>query len=239
MNWFPKWLCATALVFCCGCATRQTLWRDAHELRLTTPPVVQTAPNKPLQDAKFQRTMAPSEAQASPSGSGREGESGRRESERGKRESERNVREDTRRADLRAPVPIPPVLPPPASEYPIDLATALRLAEVENPTIAAARAAITEALAAQTAARVTASAIPQCGHQLPPAYRQSATIIGQDSQSDRAVALRRRRSQNTRGRVDRGAGGEHLQHADGGLVRTFGRTPAGHRDVVYGASHGQ
>jgi outer membrane protein TolC len=45
------------------------------------------------------------------------------------------------------------VIPPPASEYPIDLSTALRLAEVENPTIAAARAAIIEALAIQTGAR--------------------------------------------------------------------------------------
>src|SRR5208337_976315 len=59
----------------------------------------------------------------------------------------------TRQADLNVPVPSPPVIPPPLGEYPIDLSTALRLAEAENPTIAAARARIIEALALQTAAR--------------------------------------------------------------------------------------
>ncbi len=57
----------------------------------------------------------------------------------------------TRQGDLRVPVPSPPVVPPPLGEYPIDLSTALRLAEAENPTIAAARARIIEALALQTA----------------------------------------------------------------------------------------
>lgn len=50
-------------------------------------------------------------------------------------------------------MPSPPLIPPPAAEYPIDLSTALRLAEAENPTIAAARARITESLALQTQAR--------------------------------------------------------------------------------------
>ncbi len=59
----------------------------------------------------------------------------------------------TREADLNVPVPSPPVIPPPVGEYPIDLSTALRLAEAENPTIAVARARIIEALALQTAAR--------------------------------------------------------------------------------------
>lgn len=45
------------------------------------------------------------------------------------------------------------VVPLPAAEYPIDLSTALRLAEVENPEIAEARAAILEALAVQQGAR--------------------------------------------------------------------------------------
>jgi outer membrane protein TolC len=61
--------------------------------------------------------------------------------------------EDTRQKDLNAPVPSPTMIPPSASEYPIDLSTALQLAEAENPTIAAARARIMEALAQQTAAR--------------------------------------------------------------------------------------
>ena len=50
-------------------------------------------------------------------------------------------------------VPCPDVIPPPAGTYPIDLATALRLADVSNPTIAAARTMILEALALQLSAR--------------------------------------------------------------------------------------
>ena len=46
-----------------------------------------------------------------------------------------------------------PVIPPPVQEYPIDLTTALRLAEVENPMIAEARQRIGEALAVQQGAR--------------------------------------------------------------------------------------
>ncbi len=50
-------------------------------------------------------------------------------------------------------VPAPSVIPASNREYPIDLATALRLADVANPTIAAARTQILEALAQQLAAR--------------------------------------------------------------------------------------
>src|SRR5271166_81604 len=46
------------------------------------------------------------------------------------------------------------VLPPPAQVLPIDLCTALRLAEAENPTIAISRQAIQEALAQQLQADV-------------------------------------------------------------------------------------
>ncbi len=46
-----------------------------------------------------------------------------------------------------------PVIPPPVQEYPIDLTTALRLAEVENPLIAQARQRIGEALAVLQGAR--------------------------------------------------------------------------------------
>ncbi len=45
-------------------------------------------------------------------------------------------------------------VPPAAADYPIDLTTALRLAEVENPTIAEARQRIVEALGLQQGARV-------------------------------------------------------------------------------------
>jgi outer membrane protein TolC len=48
-----------------------------------------------------------------------------------------------------APPPAPPVLPPPAQTWPIDLCTALRLAEADNPTIGISRQAIQEALADQ------------------------------------------------------------------------------------------
>ena len=51
-------------------------------------------------------------------------------------------------------IPSPEVVPPPAAIYPIDLTTALRLADVANPTIAAARTMIIEALALRTSARV-------------------------------------------------------------------------------------
>jgi outer membrane protein TolC len=46
-----------------------------------------------------------------------------------------------------------PTIPPPAGVYPIDLTTALRLAEIENPQIAQARVGILEALAVQQGAR--------------------------------------------------------------------------------------
>jgi outer membrane protein TolC len=53
-----------------------------------------------------------------------------------------------------APTGNPPTAVPPAErEYPIDLTTALRLAEAENPLIAEARQQIGEALAAQQGAR--------------------------------------------------------------------------------------
>lgn len=47
----------------------------------------------------------------------------------------------------------PPVLPAPAKTYPVDLCTALRLAETENPTIGISRQAIQEALANQLRAK--------------------------------------------------------------------------------------
>lgn len=52
-------------------------------------------------------------------------------------------RSESREAD------VSPVIPPPDREYPIDLSTALRLAEVENPLIAEARQRIGETLAVQ------------------------------------------------------------------------------------------
>ncbi len=51
------------------------------------------------------------------------------------------------------PVPAQLVIPRPLGQYPIDLATALRLADTANPTIGAARTLILEALALQLTAR--------------------------------------------------------------------------------------
>lgn len=51
------------------------------------------------------------------------------------------------------PAPSALVIPPAEATYPIDLATALRLADVSNPTIGAARTKILEALAFQLTAR--------------------------------------------------------------------------------------
>ncbi|GAC1473255.1 MAG: hypothetical protein NVSMB9_21570 [Isosphaeraceae bacterium] len=48
----------------------------------------------------------------------------------------------------------PPAVPPADREFPIDLSSALRLAEVENPLIAESRQRIREALAVQQGARV-------------------------------------------------------------------------------------
>jgi outer membrane protein TolC len=60
------------------------------------------------------------------------------------------VRRTATSADETVPMVItPPVVPPPPQEYALDLTTALRLAEVENPEIGAARQRILEAAAVQ------------------------------------------------------------------------------------------
>ena len=103
-----------------------------------------------------------------------------------------------RRADpvdpeLNVVVPAPEVIPPPSGEYPIDLATALRLADVANPTINRARTVILEALAQQLTARTL----------LVPSLNGGASYHGQNGVLQRssgkilaglrAVALSRRR----------------------------------------------
>ena len=67
-------------------------------------------------------------------------------------------------------MPAPFSIPLPFEEHPIDLATALRLADVSNPTIGAARTLVLEALANQLAARVLLvpslnSGVSYHGHQ--------------------------------------------------------------------------
>ncbi len=63
----------------------------------------------------------------------------------------RNLRELDPKTATKVPAPL--VIPPPSGEYPIDLATALRLADVANPTIGKARTSVLEALAQQLTAR--------------------------------------------------------------------------------------
>jgi outer membrane protein TolC len=72
--------------------------------------------------------------------------------------------------DDHSAVPAPFSIPLPFEQHPIDLATALKLADVANPTIGAARALVLEALANQLAARVLLvpslnSGIGYHGHQ--------------------------------------------------------------------------
>src|SRR5208337_1523689 len=133
--------CATSAVLCSGCATERTSRAArttpsvAAQARLQSP----DARNSALDPAvALTSTATQGLSQAKPP-SGADDHPGEKH--------------DTRQDDLNVPVPSPPVVPLPAGEYSIDLSTALRLAEAENPTIAAARARIIEALALQTQAR--------------------------------------------------------------------------------------
>ena len=89
--------------------------------------------------------------------------------------------------DDRSAVPAPFSIPLPFEEHPIDLATALRLADAANPTIGAARALVLEALANQLAARVLLvpslnSGVSYHGHQ-GVLQRVSGKIISLSEQS--------------------------------------------------------
>ena len=64
---------------------------------------------------------------------------------------------------------------PPTREYPIDLTTALRLAEVENPLIAEARQRIGEALAVQQGARALLLPIAERRDELPRPHRATSS----------------------------------------------------------------
>lgn len=111
--------------------------RTSHEVQETTP-----APEKP------------STAEARPGEGEKQADSLDQKENHPRPDESKAVASDTASAaDLRAPVPAPATIPAPGSEYPIDLATALRLADIENPTIAVARTAIIEALAQLTGAR--------------------------------------------------------------------------------------
>ena len=122
--------------------------------------------------------------------------------------------------------PSPSTIPPPSAEYPIDLSTALRLAEAENPTIAAARP---DHRGPGGAARVPG----RCSY--PRSTRGRTTTSTPATCSDhragsstsRAVALLRRRCQTWR-RDDRGAGGQYL----GPLTEAWFEPLAAHQRVI-------
>ncbi|MDR3633886.1 MAG: TolC family protein [Isosphaeraceae bacterium] len=80
-----------------------------------------------------------------------------------------------------------PVVPPSRQEFPIDLTTALRLAEVENPLIALARQRIGEALAVQQGARALLFPTLNIGTSYSAhtgnLQRSSGTILNLDKQS--------------------------------------------------------
>jgi outer membrane protein TolC len=85
------------------------------------------------------------------------------------------------------PVTSPPVVPPAPAEFPIDLTTALRLAEVENPEIAETRQRIREALGILQGAQVLAlptlnAGVNYHGH-VGDLQRSSGKILAVDSQS--------------------------------------------------------
>jgi outer membrane protein TolC len=92
-------------------------------------------------------------APAANTGSIRPGSMARAEPSRPERTNDPQMATAATTTDPKIPAVVtPPVVPPAPAEYPIDLTTALRLAEVENPEIAGARQLIREALALQQAA---------------------------------------------------------------------------------------
>ena len=134
-------LCASSALLFSGCATERnsrtarTAPSMAAQTRLQSPDATNSA-RDPAVARTSTATQGPSQAKPTAAAEATQAE-----------------KPETRQEDLNVPVPSPPLIPPPPGEYPIDLSTALRLAEAENPTIAAARARIIEALALQTGAR--------------------------------------------------------------------------------------
>jgi outer membrane protein TolC len=137
---------AAALLIAYGCATTR-VDRDQETARHAQPTGGGSfgAPGG-VRDAEVGRTSA--DAQEKPADA-----KGKEENHPTPEEAKVRARDAASAAALQVPVPAPTTIPPPSSEYPIDLATALRLADMENPTIAAARTAILEALAQLTGAR--------------------------------------------------------------------------------------
>ena len=145
-----------------GCATQQVPRlikgeEGLSELKQQNAPPAPPAAGavaRPPGDPSEAAPPAPADATSSPAGPG--GAAGNRpggnviatvhvqEGPAARGTAERNLRNATNPE----PVPVPLVTPPPSGEYPIDLATALRLADMVNPTINRARTVILEALGA-------------------------------------------------------------------------------------------
>jgi outer membrane protein TolC len=131
-----------SLLVCCGCATTR-VDPDRKPVARSKEPARRGDQGSMTRGKDTEVGLTSGEAQPPTSSKPSSGESKTKE----------KANTSVSAEDLKAPVPAPSTIPPPASEYPIDLATALRLADVENPTIAAARTAIIEALAQLTGAR--------------------------------------------------------------------------------------
>jgi outer membrane protein TolC len=152
------------LLTSCGCATTRTD-HDRDRAAVGRPAARDASLGSPprARDAEVGRTSGEAQATAADRPASSDAAAGERQrgadAGGGKENHPRPDKSRATAADtaseatLKAPVPAPTTIPPPRSEYPIDLATALRLADLENPTIAAARTAIIEALAQLTGAR--------------------------------------------------------------------------------------
>ena len=141
------------------------------------------------------------------------------------------------RAEVASSIPAP-VVPAPEREYPIDLTTALRLAEVENPRIAEARQRIGEALALQLQARFVV-AQPQCRHESARAHGKHPTLVGFDPQRQPKLPLFRRRGRSHRHQNGADSGREPLQPAHRSVLRAAGRARTRRNGAVRCIKHGK
>ena len=131
--------------------------------------------------------------------------------------------------DDRSSVPAPFSIPLPFEEHPIDLATALRLADVSNPDDR--RGSHTRSgSTGQSACRAGAArSLAQFRRELPRASGLAPAILGQDHLALTAIALHGRRSEARYSRDRRATRREYLYSAHGCMVRAAGRTPASYR----------
>ena len=104
-------------------------------------------------------------------------------------------------ADEKVVVPSPSVIPPPSGEQPIDLATALRLADVANPDDRPGADDDPRGAGPATHGQDAAGPVAQRQRELPRPQRRPPALVGQDPQPLGAVALPRRRCLHRRRRI--------------------------------------